>query len=195
MIAAYNMARWRRAMGMTQDELGAELGGWTKGTVSAAERAWDGKEGRGRKFDADLICDLAGIFAVPFAAFFLPPDDDGEDARYVIETGDGPAGMEWFFNYLWPEPDWAPGTPAAVAYQQAIITASARYGATNAEKALAAAAETVGTAETIADALDAARGNRAALAGLHALIDSLAEDNRLLQEALERALAAKQADQ
>ena len=159
MIAAYNMARWRRAMGMTQDELGAVLGGWTKGTVSAAERAWDGREGRGRKFDADLICDLAAHLR-PLRRVLPPPADDGEDARYVIETAYGPAGMKEFFTHLWPEPDWPADTPAAAAYQQAIITAAARYGATDAEKALAAAAETVGTAETIAGALDAARENR-----------------------------------
>src|SRR3954470_302298 len=71
MLVALNMAKWRQAAGLTQDQLGERLGGWNKTAVSAAERSWDGK--RVRQFDADLIVRLAFILEVPITAFFLPP--------------------------------------------------------------------------------------------------------------------------
>jgi transcriptional regulator with XRE-family HTH domain len=194
MLAAYHMERWRTAAGMTQEELGAELGGWTKKAVSAAEHTWDGTEGRMRKFDADLIVDLASIFHVPVAAFFLPPPDDGDTARYVIKADNGVVTMGEFLALLWPEPNWDADTPAASAYQQAVISAMAKYGGGEAAEALAGTMKDLVAAEEIEDALRSARANREALAGLHSLIDKLADDNAVLQEALERALARKKED-
>lgn len=191
MLAAFNMARWRRASGMTQGELGEELGGWTKNAVSAAERSWDGGK-KIRQFDADLIADLASIFRVPVTAFFLPPPDDGEAVRYVIRADDGgPVTMGEFLSFLWPDPDWDADTPAAAAYQQAVIGAMAKYGGGEAAEVLAGAVADLVAEEEIRDALRDARANREALAGLHSLIDRLADDNAVLQTALERALAGK----
>lgn len=189
MLAAYNMARWRRASGMTQEQLGEELGGWTKNAVSAAESSWNGGR-KIRQFDADLIADLASVFRVPVAAFFLPPPDDGDAVRYVITADDGgPVTMGEFLSLLWPEPDWDAETPAAAAYQQAVISAMAKYGGGEAAEALAGAVADLVAEEEIRDALAGARANREALAGLHSLVDRLADDNAVLQAALERALA------
>lgn len=191
MLAAFNMARWRRASGMTQAELGEELGGWTKNAVSAAERSWDAGR-KVRVFDADLIADLASVFRVPVAAFFLPPPDDGDTVRYVIRADDdGRVTMGEFLSFLWPEPDWDADTPAAAAYQQAVISTMAKYGGGEAAEVLAGAVADMVAEEEIRDALRDARANREALAGLHSLIDRLAEDNAVLQAALERALAGK----
>ncbi len=84
-LVGYNMACYRKAAGLTQDELGKSLGGWTKVAVSAAERSWDGK--RVRKFDADELVTLAGALGVPVVALFLLPEDAGTAKRYVL---DGP---------------------------------------------------------------------------------------------------------
>lgn len=87
-IVAWNMAYFRKVAGLTQEELGKLLQGWTqkpwsKAGVSAAERAWDGK--RPRQFDADLVLGLARALDVPVTAFYLPPDDDGVHRRYLID--------------------------------------------------------------------------------------------------------------
>ena len=88
-LVAYNMAYYRKAAGLTQEELGKLLEGWTqkpwgKAAVSAAERAWDGK--RPRQFDADLLLGLSQAIGVPIPAFYLPPEDDGVNHRYLIRT-------------------------------------------------------------------------------------------------------------
>lgn len=87
-VIAFNMAYFRKVAGLTQEELGVELLGWTskpwtKAAVSAAERSWDGK--RIRQFDADLLYGLARTFGLPITAFFLPPADDGVKVRYLID--------------------------------------------------------------------------------------------------------------
>lgn len=195
MIAAYNMARWRKAMGMTQEELGAELGGWTKGAVSAAEKTWDGKEGRGRKFDVDLICELASICGVPVGAFFIPPPEDRETVRYVIKGAAGDVDMESFFSLLWPEPDFDADTAAGSAYQQAVISAMAKYGSSETAKDIAESMDDRVTAEEIENTLREAGETRKAIAGLYSLADRLKEENEFFQEALSRALARKREEQ
>lgn len=87
-VVAYNMAYYRKVAGLTQDELADRLFGWTskpwtKVAVSAAERSWDGK--RIRQFDADLIFGLSQALKVPVTAFFMPPDIDGVNERYLID--------------------------------------------------------------------------------------------------------------
>jgi transcriptional regulator with XRE-family HTH domain len=84
-LVGYNMAEYRKAARLTQDELGKRLGGWTKVAVSAAERSWDGK--RIRKFDADELVTIARALGVPVVALFLLPEDAGTAKRYVL---DGP---------------------------------------------------------------------------------------------------------
>ena len=191
MLVAYNMARWRRASELTQEQLGEQIGDWNKTAVSAAERSWDGK--RVRQFDADLIATLASIFHVPIPAFFLPPPDDGEAARYVIESDDGGGDMpmEEFFAYVMPEPDWEADTPAATEYQQAVIQAAARYYPdSEAARQLAEKVRTLATEEQLAKALRTARENASVLGLLYESVHELVGDNVLLQDALTRALRA-----
>jgi transcriptional regulator with XRE-family HTH domain len=193
MLAAFNMTRWRKAAGLTQEELGELLGGWTKNAVSAAESSWNGK--RVRQFDADLICNLASIFCVPVSAFLLPPPDDGETVRYVIGGEDGPVPMERLFALLWPDPQGQPVTAAMGAYQQAVISAMAKYAGGEAAEILAENMADKAEEEEIEGALRSARANREALTSMHSLIDRLADENEMLQDALERALAGKRAGQ
>ena len=72
-VVAWNIAWYRRAAGMTQQQV-ADLLGWPHNKVSEAERSWDGK--RTREFDAQMLADLAAVFGIPVVAFFLPPLDD-----------------------------------------------------------------------------------------------------------------------
>jgi hypothetical protein len=191
MIVAYNMTRWRQANGMTQAALGEELGGWTKGAVSAAERSWDGN--RVRKFDADEIATMASVFSVPFLAFFLPPEDDEVTARYFISGNDGPVPIEEYFRYLWSDTDVDPGTPAAVAYQQAVITAIAKYvEGEEATEDLAASVAGLAAAEQVKAVLERVRSSREAVYGIYPVLDALLEENAMLQDALERALRKRE---
>jgi transcriptional regulator with XRE-family HTH domain len=86
-LIGYNMAEYRQAAGLTQEELGKRLGGWTKVAVSAAERSWDGK--RVRKFDADEIVAIATALGVPVPALLLPPAAAGTAAEYTFTAGTG----------------------------------------------------------------------------------------------------------
>lgn len=191
MLVAYNLTRWRRACGMTQERLGAELGGWTKGAVSAAERSWDGT--RVRKFDADEIADMAAAFHVPIPALFLPPEDDGADVRYVVRSDDGGTlPVSEYFRLLMPDLNWEPDTPAGAGYQQAVITATARYVGGEAVGRLAASVAELAADEEIAEVLKAARVNREAIRGIYPLLDALLEENATLQDALERALGGRE---
>ena len=85
-LVARNMRRWRLAAGLTQDELGARLG-WTgpraAANVSAAERSADPSRDA-RRFDAQTLTELSLALSVPVVAFFVPPDDDGQRARYMF---------------------------------------------------------------------------------------------------------------
>jgi hypothetical protein len=81
-IVARNLIYFRKAAGLTQDELGEQIG-WSKAIVSAAERSWDGK--RVRQFSADDIVTITGALGIPIVAMFLPPEDDGVDLRYLVD--------------------------------------------------------------------------------------------------------------
>lgn len=82
-VVAYNLAAYRKAAEISQDEIGQRIGGWSAASVSAAERSWDSK--RVKKFDADEILAIAHVLGVPLAALFLPPEDDGTACRYVLD--------------------------------------------------------------------------------------------------------------
>src|SRR4051794_16931139 len=86
-LVAYNISRYRRNLKMTQERLAERLSSysgrpWSKVTVSAAERSFDGN--RVRQFDADDLVALSGALEVPLPGFFLPPDDDGESVAYHL---------------------------------------------------------------------------------------------------------------
>jgi transcriptional regulator with XRE-family HTH domain len=131
--------------GLTQEELGDRLRGWTskpwgKAGVSAVERSWDGK--RLRQFDADLLFGLAVALDVPVTAFFLPPDDDGVRERYLIHAHQ-PVGdltddrhfywgtvcrsmSEYALYILWESPT-DEDFPAQVAYRERLAAVSNLY--------------------------------------------------------------------
>ena len=81
-IVAMNIRHWRRAAGMTQEELG-DLLGWSAANVSAAERSADEKRER-RRFDAGTLTALSLALSVPLIALFFPPEGDGTDKRYLF---------------------------------------------------------------------------------------------------------------
>lgn len=85
-LVAWNMARFRQAAGLRQEELAARIGS-TRKSVSALETSWKG--GRPRQFDAGEIIALAAALGVPVAAFLLPPDDDGVTCRYALAMPGG----------------------------------------------------------------------------------------------------------
>lgn len=183
MLVAHNMTRWRRAADMTQEQLGERLGGWTKTAVSAAERSWDGK--RVRQFDADLIASLARIFGVPVTAFFLPPADDGQAFRYMVETGNGPVSVAGFFVSAVAEfAVVGPESPGGTAYREALIAAVARY--TDPGTVARAASSLLGVAgdEARAAALQRARESGASLTRMEDAIQDLRADNKLLLDSL-----------
>ena len=87
---AYNMAVYRRAAGMSQEDLAQLLEDitgkpWSKASVSAAERSFD--VDRTKLFPADQLIALSSALGVPVNALFLPPMDDGASVRYVIYRG------------------------------------------------------------------------------------------------------------
>lgn len=82
-VVAYNMAAFRRASNLTQEELGERVGGWSPASVSAAERSWDSS--RVKKFDADELIAIAEALVIPLPALFLPPEDDGVMFEYMLD--------------------------------------------------------------------------------------------------------------
>jgi transcriptional regulator with XRE-family HTH domain len=191
MLVAYNMARWRRVTGMTQEQLGERLG-WTNVAVSAAERSWDGR--RVRQFDADLITALAAVLRVPVPAFFMPPADDGETVRYAIAGGNGPVPVAVYFTFVLPDPDLDPSTPAGAAYAAAVITAVARYSGTEAAAGLSDAIKERASAEELKTLLSSVRDNGIRLELYRDLAGDLAVDNAILTGAIERALEGRRTD-
>lgn len=144
-IVAYNVAYYRKAAGLTQEELGNRLRGWTtkpwgKAGVSAVERSWDGK--RLRQFDADLLFGLAVALDVPVMAFFLPPEIDGVSERYLIHAHNplgeiDPRSEDYYYEgtmcrsmreyilYILSEP--SDDSPTAEAYRSRLSAASTAY--------------------------------------------------------------------
>lgn len=122
-VVAYNLARFRKAAGLTQDELGERLGGWTKATISAAERSWDGK--RMRQFDADTLIALAMALGVPLLAFFLPPEDEGRFRFRAHERDAASSSMADLMTLIMPDSD--ADTPAIHAYRERLVAAVAKY--------------------------------------------------------------------
>ena len=128
-IAAWNMAYFRRAAELTQEELGERLG-WSKAIVSAAERSWDGK--RVRQFTADDLMGIAMALRVPLAALLLPPDDDRTAVRYVIDIPGGEVqGSDALLSNVLSS--YGGDSPAMDAYRKRIIAAGVRTPADLAE--------------------------------------------------------------
>ncbi|MFI5859184.1 helix-turn-helix transcriptional regulator [Streptomyces parvulus] len=92
-VVAHNIAYFRNALDLTQEELGGRLERitekrWSKATMSAVERSWDGN--RIRSFDADDLVALSQALEVPITALFLPPQEDGTVIDYVFANVGAP---------------------------------------------------------------------------------------------------------
>jgi hypothetical protein len=120
-LVAYNMAAFRKAAGLGQQEFGEPLR-WSAASVSAAERSWDGK--RVKKFDADEIVMIAVVLGVPLAALFLPPEDHGTAVRYVLQFA-GRKAMSLDDLLPLTLPSAGGDSPAMDAYRKRVITAGA----------------------------------------------------------------------
>ena len=125
-VVAYNMARFRKTAGLTQEELGERLGGWTKAGVSAAERSWDGK--RIRQFDAGTLTAVAMALGIPLLGLFLPPEDQGEEGSLLFrahERGAASSSMEDLMALILPDSD--EDTPVMHAYRERLVAAAGEY--------------------------------------------------------------------
>lgn len=123
-VIALNLRHWRRAAGLTQEELGQRLG-WSSANVSAVERsAAEGRERR--RFDAQMLAEMALALGVPLTALFLPPPGDGADARYAITVQGAPLGMARYME-LCVMPDSDADSAVMDAYRDRFNTAMTRY--------------------------------------------------------------------
>lgn len=122
-LVAYNMAAFRKAAGLSQQELGQRLGGWSVASVSAAERSWESK--RVKKFDADEIMQIAAVLGVPLAGLFLPPEDHGTAVRYVVRLDGSSAATDLEDLLPLVLPAVANESAAMDAYRKRIIAAGA----------------------------------------------------------------------
>jgi transcriptional regulator with XRE-family HTH domain len=118
----FNIAAYRKAAGLTQEQLGERLGGWSGASVSAAERSWEGK--RVRKFDADELVQIAAALGVPVLALLLPPPDAGTAVRYVFEADSGvPSSLPDLLDLIMPS--YTGETPVMAAFLDRIMAIGA----------------------------------------------------------------------
>lgn len=126
-LIGYNVTWFRRAAGLTQEELGKRLGGWSGASVSAAERSWEGK--RVRKFDADELVKIAAALGVPVLALLLPPSDAGTAIDYSFDFGDDAAGLAELLAHV--APSYGLENSAMAAFRERLIAlgvSRSRYG-------------------------------------------------------------------
>lgn len=124
-IVAWNIASYRKAAGLTQEELGDLIGGRSKRNVSADERSWDG--GHTREFNAHEIVAYAVALDIPIGAFFLPPAGDGIIARFLIRLHDRADCLDMAGLMRLVMPDTDNGGRAMNTYRRRIIAAVRRY--------------------------------------------------------------------
>jgi len=123
-LVAGNIRHWRRAAGMTQEELGRRLG-WSSANVSAAERSADPARDP-RRFDAQALTELSLALDVPLSALLLPPEDDGEAVTYVFTGPEGEYDMGDFMELV-VMTDSSADTPAMADYRHRFRAAAHRY--------------------------------------------------------------------
>lgn len=121
-VVAWNLAYFRKAADLKQEELG-EMTGRSKRNISADERSWDG--GHTREFNAHEIAVLASALGVPVGAFFLPPEDDGTKARYLISVPGGTLDMAGLMAMVMPDND--SDAEAMEAYRNRLTAAVGQY--------------------------------------------------------------------
>jgi len=172
-VVALNMRHWRRAAGLTQEELGERIG-WSAANVSAVERS--GAEGRERRrFDADTLTSVALALGVPLLALFLPPVSDGEQHRYLFRARPGGDSLSMADLMALVMPDSDDDTPVMGAYRERLRAAVTRYldpsWAEDVARWLTAAAEP----QVRADRAERLRSERAMLLQVAAELGNLAD--------------------
>lgn len=176
-VVAYNMRYFRKAAGMTQEELGERIG-LSFRAVSAAEKTWERTDGRGRIFDADLMARIAWALGVPVTALLLPPADDGIEKRYTFRAEQDMTtemrDLAWLAISDPSEPS-AEDTGAMNAYQQRYAQAFRDYLGED----LAAR-----TGAGIPATQDAVKDELKRLSHQHAVLRQVLADNDRLQGAL-----------
>jgi transcriptional regulator with XRE-family HTH domain/vacuolar-type H+-ATPase subunit H len=120
-IVALNMAYFRKAADLTQEELGERIG-WGKSVVSTAERSSDAK--RVRSFSAEDLIAISTALGIPLAALFLPPEDHGTAVRYVLD-GPGHKHLEVTDLLAYVSPAYGGDSPVMDAYRKRNIAAGA----------------------------------------------------------------------
>lgn len=119
-IVAANMRYWRKAAGLTQEELGDRIG-WSAPNVSAVEKsAGEGRERR--RLDAQALAQIALALGVPLIALFLPPEDDGTGKTYQFA---GHGMRDLVERVVMPDSD--DDTPVMDAYRERLTAAADRY--------------------------------------------------------------------
>lgn len=125
-IVAANMRYWRKAVGLTQEELGERIG-WSAPNVSAVEKsAGEGRERR--RLDAQALAQIALALGIPLIALFLPPDDDGSGKAYRFEGGGN--GIRYGMRELVERvvmPDSDDDNPVMDDYRERLAAAAHRY--------------------------------------------------------------------
>ena len=123
-VVAWNIAWYRRAAGLTQEQLGERLGGWSKVAVSAAERSVAESRDR-RRFDAQTLTELSIALGIPILALFLPPEDDGISEHYVFDAGGSECNMTELMRAV--VPDTGDDTLVMDAYRKRLQGAVTHY--------------------------------------------------------------------
>jgi transcriptional regulator with XRE-family HTH domain len=123
-VVARNIRHWRRAAGLTQEELGQKLG-WSAPNVSAAETSANPARDP-RRFDAQTLAHLSLALGVPLGALFLPPPDDGERAEYIFTGPDREYDMSDLMACV-VMPDSEEDTVVMDAYRQRLRMDVGRY--------------------------------------------------------------------
>lgn len=170
-VVAGNIRRWRRAGGLTQEEVGRRLG-WSAANVSAAERSADPSRDA-RRFDAQALTELCLALGVPLIALFLPPEDDGEGAAYVFTGPEGERDMGDLMELV-IMPDSDSNSPAMDDYRHRLRTAANRYLAPEWQAEVGTWLRAIEPAEVRAERAEQLRAERDALVRGARQLDSIA---------------------
>lgn len=175
-VVALNIRYWRKAAGMTQQELGEKIG-WSAANVSDAERS--GQKAQ-RRFDAQAIVTFAHALGVPVTALFFPPADDGIEKRYTFRAEPDMTSEMHQLAWLAISDPSEEDTPAMDTYRRRYVEVFRDYLGEDRTAQAAAAVPTTREAVT---------GELAALRRQHeALREILASNDRLQQALAERLL-------
>jgi len=112
-VVSMNLANFRKAAGLSQQELADRIG-WLKSVISTAERSWEAR--RKRNFTVGDLIDIASGLGIPTAALLLPPEDDGVAVTYMVDGlhGTGPQPLRDLVPMVMADSSAYAGESAAV---------------------------------------------------------------------------------